>query len=696
MTARRIPALDWFRLAAVFLVVVNHTSPLGDLAPLADFWLARVLARLAVPFYLMVSGYFLAAKDWRGLIPFWRRSALVYLIAAVLYLPLNLYAGVSPGEWLRDFLWQGSFYHLWYFPALLWGVLIARGLARLGMPLALGAASLLYLVGLGGDSYYGFAAQVPALRNLYAILFHWAGQTRNGLFYAPMFLLLGAALAKRTGRQSARLIAGGFAAALTGMSAEGLWLHRLQVQRHDSMYLLLPVCMVLLFQLLLACNSGRRRTARDLALLVYLLHPGCIVAVRGLARLTGIWALLVDNSLVHFCAVLATSFAAGWLLVRLRPMPPPRDSRAWREVDADALRHNVQVLQYAAGANCRLMAVVKADAYGHGARQCARILQRAGVRDFAVACLSEGIALRKAGIRGNLLVLGWTDPKLAPLLSRWRLTQAVISVEHGQALAAQGCRVRVHLALDTGMHRVGIPAGDTAALAGLCRLPGLQVKGVFSHLCVSDELTPESEAYTRRQADAFRTAVEMLHRAGIQPGDIHLLASYGIWNYPEYHFDLVRAGIALYGVQSDASATRRKLDLQPVLALKARIAHIEWLDTGETAGYGRAFTAPRPTLLAVAAIGYADGLPRHLPERGGRVLVRGVSCPMVGRMCMDQLLVDVTQAPQTAIGDVVTLIGCEGGASISAEEVAQRCGTITNELLSRLGTRLPLLRRTEK
>ena len=205
--------------------------------------------------------------------------------------------------------------------------------------------------------------------------------------------------------------------------------------------------------------------------------------------------------------------------------------------------------------------------------------------------------------------------------------------------------MRVQLALDTGMHRLGIPAGDAEAIAALYRLPGLRVEGIFSHLGVSDSLTPEDEACTRRQAADLAAAAERLRQAGIDPGQVHLLASYGIWNYPEYHFDLVRAGIALYGVGSDDSPTRRALPLRPVLSLRARVAAVRLLAPGETAGYGRAFTAKRPTRLAVVAIGYADGLPRSLPRQGGRVLVRGVSCPMVGRMCMDQLLVDVTDAP---------------------------------------------------
>ncbi len=690
MTARRFPALDAFRLAAAVLVVTIHTGPLGSIAPAADFWLTRVLARVAVPFFLMVSGYFLAAHGWKDLRRFWLHTALVYLAAVALYLPLNLYAGDSAAHWLRGLLWEGTAYHLWYFPALLWGVLLARALARLGMPAALSIAGALYLAGLGGDSYFGLITRLPAATRWYSALFTVTDYTRNGLFYAPLFLLLGAALAGQPAPRSYRGSALGLAAGLAALTAEAFRLRGLAVQRHDSMYLFLPVCMVFLFRLLLSFNAGRSRAARDLSLLIYLLHPGCIVAVRGLAKLTGTRALLVDNSLGHFGAVLALTLAAALVLYRLRPLSLPADARAWRELDADALRGNLHALQQTAGPDCRVMAVVKADAYGHGARPVARLLQREGVRDFAVACLQEGIALRKGGIRGTILVLGWTDPRLAPLLARWRLTQAVASLEHGQALAASSCRVRVHLALDTGMHRIGVGTRDHEALARLYALPGLKITGVFSHLCVSDDLSPTGTAFTRQQAEAFREALAWLQAQGFAAGRAHLLASYGILNTPEDSFDLVRAGIALYGVYSDDAPARRALPLRPVLSLKARVALVRPLAPGESAGYGLAFTAARPTKLAVLAIGYADGLPRCLPRQGGRVLLHGVSCPMVGRMCMDQLLVDVTDAPDVTAGDTATLIGRDGDGCIPVEEVARRCGTISNEILSRLGSRLAL------
>lgn len=223
------------------------------------------------------------------------------------------------------------------------------------------------------------------------------------------------------------------------------------------------------------------------------------------------------------------------------------------------------------------------------------------------------------------------------------------------------------------------------------RLPNLVVDGVFSHLCVSDSLEPGDVAYTQEQLTLFYDTVAWLRAAGYDPGKVHIQSSYGLWNLPAQPCAYVRAGIALYGVRSDNGPVQRSLDLWPVLSLRARVASVRTLRPGEIAGYGRVFQAGQETKLAVVTIGYADGLPRDLPQQGGQVLIRGRRCPMVGRMCMDQLLVDVSGLPEVAPGDTVTLIGRDGGQVIRAEELAACCGTITNELLSRLGGRLPIV-----
>ncbi len=219
-TAKKtVPTLDLFRLAAVLLVVMNHTSPLADVSAMADFWLTRVLARVAVPFFLMITGYFLSRNHWAGVGRQLKKLCLLYGVCILLYLPVNLYAGsfTGPADVLRKLLVDGTFYHLWYFPATILGIVIARWLSRLGLRVALPVAALLYLIGLGGDSYYGLVSRIPLLRTLYDGIFTLCGYTRNGLFFAPLFLLLGAA-----GRRwNQKLSLAGFFLSLAAMSAEG-------------------------------------------------------------------------------------------------------------------------------------------------------------------------------------------------------------------------------------------------------------------------------------------------------------------------------------------------------------------------------------------------------------------------------------------------------------------------------------------
>lgn len=284
------PTLDRFRLLAAVLVVTIHTSPLTTYSALGDFFLTRVLGRVAVPFFLMVSGYFLAQRNWKKTWTFWKKTAVLYGICVVLYLPLNFYAGQLGGDFIRRLVTDGTFYHLWYFPGLLLGVPVARLLSRLGLRIALPVAYLLFLFGLGGDSYYGFVSQISALEAGYGMVFRVFSYTRNGLFYVPLFLLLGAA-----GRRfSRRLSLWGLVFSLGAMSMEGLWLHSLQVQRHDSMYLMLPLVMIFLFSLLLKANRGEDWTTRSLSALVYILHPWCIVLVRFGAEVVGLETLLVQ------------------------------------------------------------------------------------------------------------------------------------------------------------------------------------------------------------------------------------------------------------------------------------------------------------------------------------------------------------------------------------------------------------------
>ena len=315
MSMKKWAALDWARLGAAVLVVCNHTSPLASFTDAGDFFLARVLARLVVPLFLMISGYFLERSGWSSVRALLKKTVLLYVIAIMLYLPLNFYAGQLTPDFFRRIVTDGTFYHLWYFPALLLGVLLAKGLRRLGLWAGLAAACVLYLIGLGGDSYYGLTAQVPGVESLYGAVFQGFTYTRNGLFYVPLFLLLGAAAPQMSRRKAAL----GTLTGLALMTAEAFWLRSLGVQRHDSMYVFLPLVMVCLFSWLLAVNAGERRQLRSLSALVYLLHPWCIVLVRGAAGGLGWDRWLVENSMIHFAAVALMSFALSGLMLAARP-----------------------------------------------------------------------------------------------------------------------------------------------------------------------------------------------------------------------------------------------------------------------------------------------------------------------------------------------------------------------------------------
>ena len=701
----RFGALDRFRPLAALLVVALHTYPLADVSPDAEFLLTRVLARLAVPFFLMATGQFtllplLQPGGARRLPRFLRKTGLLYGACILLYLPLGIYggqyAGLTPLSAVRLLLFDGTYYHLWYFPAALLGVCLALLLRRaLGRAGALTAAALLYAAGLFGDSYYGLAARLPALQAGYAALFSLSSFARNGVFFAPLFLLLGAELGGGALAVPRRAAGAGLALSLLLFAGEALALRALAWPRHDSMAVFLVPAALFLYRLLLTCPCAERPALRTLSGLVYVLHPLCIVGVRGAAKVLRATDLLIENNLAHFLAVAALSFALSGaltlLLLRLRAhkkRPDPRRARAWVEVDGAALRENARALQSLLPPGCALLPALKADAYGHGAAFAVRELRRAGVQDFCVATPQEGAALRRAGARGEILVLGAVPEALLPLARRWRLSLAAADLDHARRLSAWGRPLRVHVAVDTGMHRLGAPAGDAGALAEIFRLPNLRIRGVFTHLCAADGASARDRAYTQAQLRAFQGALEALAARGIALPKRHALASAGVLAQPECAGDWARVGLALYGVPP-AFARAAGAGLRPVLSLKARVALVRTLRAGACAGYGLAFSAARESRLAVLSIGYADGLPRALSCGAGCALVRGRRAPIAGRICMDQTLLDVTDIAGVAPGDEVVLLGEQAGARLSAWDVAGAAGTIPNEILSRLGPRLP-------
>ena len=364
------------------------------------------------------------------------------------------------------------------------------------------------------------------------------------------------------------------------------------------------------------------------------------------------------------------------------------DCRAWVEIDLDALAHNVRELRLNLPPGCELMAVVKTDAYGHGAMAVARRLWEEDVRAFGVATVAEGVSLRKGGLKGSILVLGYASPGEANALSEYGLEALVVDGSHAKALDKTGKKLRVHIAIDTGMHRLGMEPKDFGEIESVFHCENLSVAGVASHLAASDSLDCDDVEFTGMQIKAFYGTVDALKAKGYDVGKLHIQASYGLCNYPGLQCDYARVGIMLYGVMSDGAKAKTTPNLRPVLSLRARVAQVRLIGAGESVSYGRLFKAERPTMLATVSIGYADGVPRQMSGNGGMCIVNGKKTPIIGRICMDMLMLDVTGAGQVKQGDVVTLIGKDDSEEIRCEDFAAASGTITNDILCRMGARL--------
>lgn len=366
----------------------------------------------------------------------------------------------------------------------------------------------------------------------------------------------------------------------------------------------------------------------------------------------------------------------------------------WLEIDLSAVAANVRALRAVVGEKRLLFAVVKANAYGHGAEIVGPAALAAGADRLAVATLGEAVALRRVGVVAPILLLGYTPGHLGEALVRRQLAATLFDGETARAWSAvaeaAGARIPVHVKVDTGMHRLGIPPEDAPdLLALLARLPGLECEGIYTHFSTADE---NDQRYARRQLQRFTGLLDYLREAGLRPRLAHAANSAAILSLPESHLDGVRAGIALYGLHPSPEVSL-PAGFRPVLSWKAQIAQVRCLAAGEPVSYGNTWTAPRPLTVAVLPVGYADGFPRS-PVHWGSVLIQGRPAPIVGRVCMDMSVVDVTEIvgeTPVAAGDEVVLIGRQQGAVLSAEEIARRTQTINYEVTSRLMARLPRL-----
>ena len=375
---------------------------------------------------------------------------------------------------------------------------------------------------------------------------------------------------------------------------------------------------------------------------------------------------------------------------------PPVDSKTcltYAEIDLDAIAHNVRALKAHVGPGVALLAVVKANAYGHGLVEVARTALRHGAAGLCVARVGEGIALRQAGITASILVMAYSRPDEAEAAVAHDLTLGVGDIAVAEAVSAaavaQGRGATVHVKVDTGMGRFGLlPAEVLPFLARLTTLPGLRLEGIYTHFATADAA---DKTYARQQFAAFQRVLAGAEAAGYAIPLRHAANSAATIDLPETHLNAVRPGISLYGLYPSA-AVSRDVPLQPALALKSRVGRVRTLPAGSSIGYDRTFIAPHPMTAALVPVGYGDGYPR-LNSGQGAALINGRRAPLVGRVCMDQLVVDISDAGPVALDDEVVLLGRQGDDCITAEELAAWAGTINYAIVTALLPRVPRLYR---
>jgi len=366
------------------------------------------------------------------------------------------------------------------------------------------------------------------------------------------------------------------------------------------------------------------------------------------------------------------------------------DLRATRAViDLGAIEHNMARVRGLVGGNVEALAVVKADGYGHGAVKVARACERAGAAALGVALVEEGLELRRAGIRLPILVLCLAGEDEIDAILENDLMPTVVSLEFARALSAKATRkpggAAAHADVDTGMGRIGFaPESAAEKIAEIAKLPGLRLDGVYTHFSTSEI---EDDPWTLDQLRKFDAVIERLSALGVRPPRIHAANSGAVINYPRAHLTMVRPGLMLYGACPHRDL-EKKVELRPALRLETSIAFLKDIEAGTPLGYGRGFVATGPMRIATANVGYADGYPWRLSNKSS-ALVRGERAPIVGRVSMDQLLIDVSSVADAALGDVVTLLGSDGAERIAAEDLAEWAGTIVYEILCAISKRTP-------
>lgn len=375
----------------------------------------------------------------------------------------------------------------------------------------------------------------------------------------------------------------------------------------------------------------------------------------------------------------------------------------WAEIDLNAYAHNIRELRRITQPDSKLMAVVKANGYGHGAAEVAREALKHGAAWLGVARINEAVDLRGAGLEAPILVLGYTPAELAQQLIEFDLSQAVYGHTNAEKFSSQaqklGKKISVHIKIDSGMGRLGLvtPAllpekeiresnpDPVVAVKKISKLKGLEIQGVFTHFATADSA---DRTYANRQLDIFLDFLHQLDRDGLQPPLRHAANSAALIEMPDSHLDMVRPGIATYGLNPSDEINKDKADLKPVMSLKSRIIHLKKVSAGFNVSYGITYQTEKPTTIATVPVGYADGLNRLFSSRG-QMMVQGQKVSIIGRVCMDLTMLDVGEVSDVGMEDEVVIFGRQGNDSITADDLASELNTINYEIVSTVTARVP-------
>lgn len=364
--------------------------------------------------------------------------------------------------------------------------------------------------------------------------------------------------------------------------------------------------------------------------------------------------------------------------------------RSWIEINTKNLEYNINQIKQIIPKTTQIMAVVKANAYGHDSIIISKKLQEIGINDFAVATLPEAITLRENNITGNILILGYTEPEELQKVIDNNIMQTIVDNNYAKSVLKANLhgKLKCHVKINTGMNRIGEFYNDFAALSEIYQNPALQIEGTFTHLCVSDSKELEDINFTKEQINRFDKAIEFIKNQGLNPGKLHTQASYGTINYTNCKYDYVRMGILMYGINASYDCYNKyNVDFKPVMAVKSKVTSIKYINPAETVSYGRTFKADNKIKIASVGIGYADGVPRALSNIL-IVKINNKKYHQIGRICMDQLMIEIDDENPIAIGDEVILIDPNESKDLTLEDWAKLTNTITDEIICQFTTRL--------